>query len=117
MSFQDWKPVIIGNKSDIKSNSPPKKSAGFVINTNGITVKKEYDPNDPNAEPEIKPVMIDKEFGQKITKARTAKKLTQQQLATTLSLPLSTIKDYEAGKGVRNGGIVDKINRWIAKNS
>jgi DNA-binding transcriptional regulator YiaG len=117
MSFQDWKPVDIGNKSMVKKSTSPKKTVTHGFNTNGITVKKIYDPNDPDAEPEIKPVMIDKEFGQKMVKARTAKNLNQQQFATALSLPLATIKEYEAGKGVRNGTIVDKINRWIAKNS
>jgi putative transcription factor len=61
--------------------------------------------------------MMEREFGLKMQKARMAKGLTQQQLATALSMPLSTIKDYEAGKGVRNGKIVDLINRWIAKNA
>jgi ribosome-binding protein aMBF1 (putative translation factor) len=116
MSYQDWKQVNIGNKTLVKKSPSPKNVQNNGFNTNGITIKKIYDPNEPNAEPEILPVMIEKEFGRKIVKARTAKGMNQQQFATALSLPLHTIKEYEAGKGVRNGSIVDKINRWIAKN-
>jgi ribosome-binding protein aMBF1 (putative translation factor) len=115
MSFQDWTPVNIGNKAGKPKTTSPKPT--YSGNNNGVTIKKIYDPNDPNAEPETRPVMMEREFGLKMQKARMAKGLTQQQLATTLSMPLSTIRDYEAGKGVRNGKIVDLINRWIAKNA
>jgi len=115
MSHQDWKPVDIGNKANKPKTSVPTPKVTYA--GGNITVKKIYDPNDPNAEPETRPVMMDRDFGLKMQKARTAKGLNQQQLATALSLPVATIKDYEAGKGVRNGKVVDLINRWIAKNS
>jgi ribosome-binding protein aMBF1 (putative translation factor) len=116
MSFQDWTPVNIGNKAN-KPKEPTQPKTTYSGNTSGITVKKIYDSNDPNAEPETRPVMMEREFGLKMQKARTAKGMNQQQLATALSIPLATIKDYEAGKGVRIGKVVDMINRWIAKNT
>jgi ribosome-binding protein aMBF1 (putative translation factor) len=115
MSFQDWTPVDIGNKANKPKGTTTQPKTTY--SASAITVKKIYDPNDPNAEPETRPVMMEREFGLKMQKARTAKGLNQQQLATALSLPVATIKDYEAGKGVRNGKVVDMINRWIAKNS
>lgn len=117
MNNQDWTPVDIGNKAGKPKGTTTQPKTPYSGNTNGVTVKKIYDPNDPNAEPETRPVMMEREFGLKMQKARTAKGLTQQQFATTLSMPLATIKDYEAGKGVRNGKVVDMINRWIAKNA
>ena len=117
MSFQDWTPVDIGNKTNKPKGTTTQPKTTYSGNTSSVTVKKIYDLNDPNAEPETRPVMMEREFGLKMQKARTAKGLNQQQLATALSIPIATIKDYEAGKGVRNGKVVDMINRWIAKNT
>ena len=119
MNNQDWTPINIGNKANKpkETTTPHKVTYSGKINNDGTTVKKIYDPNNPNAEPETRPVMMDKEYGMKMQKARASKNLNQQQFATLLSLPLSTIKDYEAGKGTRHGATVDKINRWINKNN
>lgn len=116
MNNQDWTPVDIGNKAG-KPKGTTQPKTNYSGNTNGVTVKKIYDSSDPNAEPETRPVMMEREFGLKMQKARIAKGMNQQQLATALSIPFATIKDYEAGKGVRNGKVVDMINRWIAKNA
>lgn len=108
MSFQDWDPVVL------RKNTPVVKKELKPQTTSTMnTVKKIYDPNDPDAEPEIKPVLVGREFGQKIRDARCAKKLTQKQLANALSLPETLINHYELGTAVRNGQHIGAIKRYL----
>lgn len=120
MSFthQDWDPVVL-NK-----NTKPKPSDGHQAvkshmnkPSNGIKVEKVY--YDKDEEPENKPVMIDKEFGMLVQKFRTAKGLTQKELAQAINLPVQVINEYERGTGVRNSNYVSKIKNYlgITKNN
>ncbi len=116
MSFNNNDQTII-----LRKNPHPKETVQVVKQhanktTNAIKTEKFYDPKNPDAEPEIRPVMIDKDFGQQIIKARTSKGMTQQQFASALSIPLKVINEYERGVGVRNGNHVSKIKNWIHKN-
>jgi len=118
MSFnhQDLTPQIL------RKNPHPKETIQVVKQhpnktQSAIKTEKIYDPKDPDAEPDIRPVMIDKAFGQKIIKARSLKGLTQQQFANILSIPVKVINEYERGEGVRNGNYINKINNWIYKNT
>lgn len=116
MSHQDWDTVIVRGKVGENVNKPSTKkivtSHSNQQNTN-ITVKKIYDPDDPYAEPEIKPVMIDKEFSKKMTQARLAKKLSQKELANAISLDVKIINQYEQGGCARNGSYVSKIKNFL----
>ena len=114
MSFQDWTPIVLKKTTDTKKKEH-KPSHPHIQNT--ISVKKIYDPDNPDAEPEVKPVMIDREFGMQIQKFRTAKGITQKQLANALNLPVQVINEYERGTGVRNGNYVNKIKTYMNKNS
>ena len=114
MQHQDWTTVIVkGNVTNI--NKITKK----IISTPGnkqdtvLTIKKEYDPDNPNADPEIRPVLIDKEFSKKMIQARVSKNLSQKQLAQTCMLDIKIINDYEKGGCVRNGSYITKIKKVI----
>ena len=69
MAHQDWNTVIVRGKSNENKSVTTKKT---VVTTHSnqqetnITVKKEYDPENPNADPEIRAVLIDKEFSKKM---------------------------------------------------
>lgn len=82
---QDWTPVIwhkkITDKNVIKqlhptttiiANKPKNKN---IINN---TVKKIYDNDNPNNEPEIMPIMIDHDFAKEMQQRRLLKKLSQK---------------------------------------
>lgn len=108
MSFQDWEPVVL------RKNTPVVKKEQKLHTTSTMnTVKKIYDPENPNAEPEIKPVLVGREFGQKMRDMRCAKKMTQKQLANALSLPETIINHYELGTAVRNGQHIGTIKRYL----
>jgi ribosome-binding protein aMBF1 (putative translation factor) len=116
MSHQDWETVIVrGNVADNVKKTSSKKIVTSHSNQQGmnVTVKKIYDSENPNAEPEIRPVMIDKEFSKKMIQARLAKKLTQKELANAISLDVKIINQYEQSGGVRNGAYVSKIKNFL----
>lgn len=117
-SHQDWTPVVIKKTTNTKQTNPTNLVAKQGANKQQAAIKTEkvWDASDPDGEPETRPVMIDKEFGQQITKARVAKQMTQKDLANALSLPVSVITDYERGQGIRNGNYVSKIKKYLNIN-
>ena len=115
MSFhhQDWEPVVLSKctKPDITKNKVIKNN----INTQSscIKVNKIWDQSDSNTEPEIRPVMITREFGQQIQQARIAKGMTQKQLANAICIPVSIINNYEQSKGTHNSNHISKIKKYL----
>jgi ribosome-binding protein aMBF1 (putative translation factor) len=103
--FQDWNTIVIRKPNKEKEIVPKKK-----IENNENKVTKIYDGDN---EPEIRPVIVSKELGQQIAKKRCDKKLSQKQLANTLSIPVSIISDYEQGKGVYNINYINKIKKHL----
>jgi ribosome-binding protein aMBF1 (putative translation factor) len=115
---QDWTQVVWNkNKPTIEKKKVPKQFLNKV--NNSINVEKIYDPENPDAEPEIRPVMIEQTFAQQITQARLTKGLTQKQVANALSIPVAVINEYERGTGVRDGNYVSKLKKYfnLTKNN
>ena len=116
MSHQDWKTVIVKGKTHNDKKAQTTKS---IVTTHSnkqetnLTVKKIYDPENPNADPEIKPVLIDKEFGKKMTQMRLSKKMCQKDLALACALDIKVINEYEKGGCARNGSYVSKIKKIL----
>ena len=52
-------------------------------------------------------------LGKAIQAGRTAKKLTQKQLATSLNEKPQVINQYESGKAIPNGAVVQKLSRAL----
>jgi ribosome-binding protein aMBF1 (putative translation factor) len=113
MDHQQWEPVILTKKTlnNKVTTTVPKQHINRT--PNAIKTEKIYDPNNPDAEPDIRPVMIDGEFGKKIVAARCAKNMTQKQLAAAINLPVTVINEYERGQGVHNGTYVSKIKKYL----
>ena len=102
MSYQDWKPVIW--KKKIKSSSS-------IQHIQGHSKIKNLDSDDP--EP---PKKLSHSVKIEIQKARSAKKLTQKQLANMINLPVQTVSDYESGKAIPNKQILNKFSRILGIN-
>lgn len=114
MEHQQWEQVVLINKTPKKPQPKTSVLKSTVIKqANPVKMEKIYDPNNPDAEPILKPVMIDSDFGKQIAAARCAKKLTQKELANKISIPESVIKNYEKGQGVRNGAYISKIKNFL----
>ena len=124
----EWEPVVIRKKV----NNPTSKEslADAARNNKQVdTLKKEnYSETaaknrnlekdihtDPTQEaPEQKPLpKLSHEDKQLLIKARTDKKLSQQQLAQQINENVGIIKDIEAGKVIQNKNVLQKINKIL----
>lgn len=97
MEHQDWTPVVL-NRSDKKS--PPKGFAGFK--------KTEDSEGNP-----IKPKTYGREYGQRVTLARTQKGMTQVDLAKAMNVQPPVVKDIENGTGTVNDQNCQKIFKLL----
>lgn len=105
-NIQDWNHLII-------KKATTNKSKPHHTTNNTVSVKKIYDESNPDAEPDIRPVKVDGDFAEQMTKARNARGMTQKQLANALSIDVAIIADYERGTGIKDGKIVAKIKRYL----
>ena len=115
MSHQDWKPIIW--QKNIPTKELPKtitlKNTKKNSNLTTNTITKIYNDDNLSSEPDIKPVLIDKNLAKEIQTRRLLKNISQQQLANALSIPVSVINEYEKGIGIRNGNYVSKIKKYL----
>lgn len=114
---QDWEKIVW--KKPIQKKDIPKElvpSAKQKNKNNTInTVKKIYHEDGAiNEEPDIKPILVGKQFGDEMQSRRIAKHLTQKDLAKALSIPLSIVNQYETGQGIRNGSYISKIRKYLS---
>ena len=57
--------------------------------------------------------MMNKDSSKKLQVKRIEQKLSQQDLANKLSIPVTIINQYEKGTGIRNGLYVSKIKKFL----
>ena len=107
MDHQDWKPVVL-KKTQKQIAKDTKKSEKKTLKKYRPTFSRKLDSED--YVPEAK---ISHSLKMQIQQARIKKKLTQKQLATSCNLPISTIKNYENGKVVPNGQILNKLKKVL----
>lgn len=104
LDHQDWKTIIVKKPKENLKNSKKK------ISNNSqkiISVEKKAEEGD------LKQKKIPLELRQEIMKARTAKSLTQKQLASSINLPQQVISDIESGKALYNPQHISKIKRFL----
>jgi ribosome-binding protein aMBF1 (putative translation factor) len=56
---------------------------------------------------------VDKSLSKAIVQARTAKKLTQKELATAINEKPQVVGEYESGKAIPNPQIISKLERKL----
>ena len=66
-----------------------------------------------NESEELKHKTVSKDLRLAISKARTAKGLTQKQLATQLNMQPQIINEYESGKAIPNNAVIAKIEKAL----
>lgn len=54
------------------------------------------------------------DFGRALQQARMAKKMSQKDLATAISEKVTVVQDYENGRAIPSGPIIQKLNRALA---
>merc|ERR1712137_122851 len=56
---------------------------------------------------------VDKSLSKAIMQARTAKKMTQKELATAINEKPQVVAEYESGKAIPNPQIISKLERKL----
>mmetsp|Transcript_5129 Transcript_5129/g.9603 ORF Transcript_5129/g.9603 Transcript_5129/m.9603 type:complete len:145 (+) Transcript_5129:102-536(+) len=87
-----------------KFNSGSNKSAHSVIPN-----AKKLDENTETFRHET----VSHDFRLSLQQARLAKKMTQAALATAINEKGGVINEYESGKAIPNGAIINKLNRAL----
>lgn len=99
---QDLNPVVF-----TKTGSQRKDAVFETVNKNKVNpVNKKLDEDLP----ELKYIG---ELGKKFQQARSAKGLTQKDLAKQLNMDVKVYQEIESGKAVYNGQVVGKIKRKL----
>merc|ERR1712154_660474 len=62
---------------------------------------------------DLKHGKVDKSLSKAIMQARTAKKMTQKDLATAINEKPQVIAEYESGKAIPNPQIISKMERKL----
>merc|ERR1711907_569442 len=104
-SHQDWAPVVL------KKTTPAPKAGGSGGGGGGAGGSKMAKLD--AAEEAGKIATVDKALSKKIMQARTAKKMSQKQLAQVCGVQANVIQTYENGKAVPNQQIITKIEKAL----
>lgn len=86
MSYQDWTPVVIHNKQNVKEQYKQKQN---------LAGTKEFNKLNEDDVPKLD--KITPEQSKFLCQARTEKKLSQLEFAKSLNINVSLIKEYENG--------------------
>lgn len=109
MNGQDFSTVTFGAKPGASgAKKPGGGGGGGALTATGMSAAKLDAETD-----ELKHATVDKDLRLAIMKGRTAKGLTQKQLAQNLNMQPAIINEYESGKAIPNNAIIAKIERAL----
>ena len=103
---QDWEPVIIHSKA--KTDALKKAQASKFVGKSAEQKNLESDV------PKIR--YVDRDFSNLIIQGRLAKKLNRKQLAQGMMISEAIVADWETGKAIYSGPMVDKFKRYLGIN-
>merc|ERR1711879_444534 len=125
---QDWAPVV-WNKADPKGTASKSSSEINAARRSGAAVETEKKYNastNKSAHANVSNVKkldenralfrhetVSHDFKLALQQARLAKKMTQAQMATAINEKSTVINEYESGKAIPNGAIINKLNRAL----
>eukprot|EP00529_Nitzschia_sp_RCC80_P035445 CAMPEP_0113453940 /NCGR_PEP_ID=MMETSP0014_2-20120614/7611_1 /TAXON_ID=2857 /ORGANISM="Nitzschia sp." /LENGTH=177 /DNA_ID=CAMNT_0000345339 /DNA_START=82 /DNA_END=615 /DNA_ORIENTATION=- /assembly_acc=CAM_ASM_000159 len=127
---QDWGAVNVGRGGIGGKSKKPATARGIDIAkaTGAMTTEKRYGAGG-NASAHSGGIMsakkleeatdvgtiakVDKSLSKAIMQARTAKKMTQKEVATAINEKPQVIAEYESGKAIPNPQIISKLERKL----
>ena len=106
LDHQDWKTIIVHKpKTSDKVKNASKKPSNTTLKNASIEKKAESD--------DLHHKQLTLKLRQDIMKGRSAKSITQKQLANSINLPQQVISDIESGKAIYNANHINKIKRFL----
>lgn len=120
MEHQDWAPVVLKKSFTQMKKEMPKKLEQQIVSKqdSGKNKQKISEINMRKLDEADNPVIHTVSYSLKmeLQKARTAKKLTQAELAQKISENVNVVKTYENGTAIPDSKILTKINRVLGCN-
>jgi ribosome-binding protein aMBF1 (putative translation factor) len=104
--FQDWTPVVFKKKTKQENTEEKQKTQAFQENSKLRKLENE-DYVAPKPKIELK---------QFLQKARTARNLSQKELAVKINVTPATIQQWESGKAVIAGNSITALNKALKVN-
>ena len=125
--FRDWTPVVFNNRNKRRTGETEKTFVQKQIRQgNSVSSIKQSSANESklkidhmkirkiaNEEETFIHEKVSLNTAKEIARARCEKKLTQKELALQLSLPVKIIQEYESGKAIPNGQVLNKIKKAL----
>ena len=111
MDHQDWKQVVLTKRPEKNKNVKNKLVAVPNTNNNFKTQGTGKKIKDDDEVKKIPTVGI--AIGKQIAQARTAKKMTQKDLANKMNITTQIIQQNECGKALRNNGLLARFERAL----
>jgi len=128
--FQDWNTVSWDKRGEKKKNESSKqqitrlqRTGSGLITTNKTSGNKQkvnvVDSSKlrkiENEEDTFKIEKVPLSISKKMAQLRCEKKLSQKDLAMKLSLDVKIIQEYENGKAIPNGNLINKLEKILGK--
>jgi putative transcription factor len=112
LSHQDWKPVTLHRTYTADEKLKNAQRTGQTTSVNKNTLQNKSAKLDAETE-NFTIVKSGLTLGKEIQQGRTAKKLTQKQLATMLNEKPQVIQQYENGQAIPNPQIINKLQKTL----
>merc|ERR550532_2641279 len=91
----------------------PSVEVVMLIHQNGDQSISQKNAKLDGATEGLKHETVGNEFKKALMQARMAKKMSQTQLATAINEKSSVVNEYESGKAIPKGDIINKLNRAL----
>jgi putative transcription factor len=120
MDHQDWEPVVLKKSvKQMKKEMPKKLEREIKAKQDGGKNKQgKTDINMKKLDEADNPIIhtVSHSLKMEIQKARSAKKMTQLELAQKISENVNVVKNYENGTAIPDSKILNKLNRVLGCN-
>lgn len=124
MAHQDWNPVVIHKKPPSSAELRDPKVLAEAIRS-GRNVHTEHRPRHDGGkaarvekkaeagEGDFRHAHVPTEIRSRIVRHRTAKHMTQAQLAQAVNLPQRVVQEYENGKAIPDAATLNRLARAL----
>lgn len=110
VDHQDYTPVVFHNKNATSTTKAKHHQGNPSTQRVGDLSKVRKLDESTSA---TKHTTVSKSFSKALMRARSAKQMTQLDLANATNQPLCVIKHYESGKAIPNGNVINKLSRVL----
>lgn len=132
MSHQDWGTVTWDKRRPVGQKATDTKVVNAALRRGEAVVtekkflggqnkasKNALCPNSAKLEADTENLKVERvcvDFSKALQQARLAKKMTQAQLAQLVNEKPAVVNEYESGKAVPNGNVIQKLNKALGVN-